>query len=108
MSLVCKEFKMGDASFDLFVFVDNCNTTWFKTKEIVNFLRYKDDDDDADQKIRHQLGLSSNWDPHAIFVNVSGLNHILQQSKSSPKLEAFQHWLKTYQKNNNNNNNNTK
>lgn len=104
MSLVCKPFKLNESiSFKCYIFVikNYCGGEkfWFKARDIVNFLEYKNVRVDnswlrtwSDLKGYGLANTPLDWKPETAFISEPGFYSIVSRSKK-PEAIAFTKWI---------------
>ncbi|AKS26375.1 putative Bro-N domain-containing protein 5 [Diachasmimorpha longicaudata entomopoxvirus] len=122
MSLIKKKnefnvilYNINGKSFSVYVFETKDKNLWFKAREIGLLLEYKRPKDAIKYHVAKKnkvawrdlihsqtlsnsedvadIQLPSNWQPHSIFINKTGLHELVSHSKQSEAIPLFQTFL---------------
>lgn len=123
MSLVRKQFTINESSaFECWIFVirhtNRIDEFWFKSNDVAEFLEYKRPRDAIKDNVNvsrkaqwcdlsiavsnrslvtssdNDVVTPSNWHPHTVFINESGLYALVLRSKKAEAI-SFQNWVMT-------------
>lgn len=79
--------------------IDECHEMWFKAKEFTIYLKFSDHVKAIHEHVQREdkilgknLEINSKFDKSTIFINLTGLNSLIDKSQQDDAVE-FKHWI---------------